>query len=161
MRHKLDAIDVELLKILQTKGRTKRGDLAQQVGLSISSASERLRKLEEMGIIRGYHALLDSRMLGLELTAFVAVTADSSKRFKKLIELATQCEEVVECHAITGDGSHLLKVRTRNTESLERLLSLIQSWPGVVNTKTSIVLSTPKENTAISLQYLQEDVEKK
>jgi len=161
MRHKLDAIDVELLKILQTKGRTKRGDLAQQVGLSISSASERLRKLEEMGIIRGYHALLDSRMLGLELTAFVAVTADSSKRFKKLIELATQCEEVVECHAITGDGSHLLKVRTRNTESLERLLSLIQSWPGVVNTKTSIVLSTPKQNTSISLQYLQEEVERK
>ena len=161
MRHKPDAIDVDLLKILQTKGRTKRGDLAQQVGLSISSASERLRKLEEMGIIRGYHALLDSRMLGLELTAFVAVTADSSRRFKKLIELATECEEVVECHAITGDGSHLLKVRTKNTESLERLLSLIQSWPGVVNTKTSIVLSTPKENTAISLQYLQEDVEKK
>lgn len=161
MRHKLDAIDVELLKILQNKGRTKRGDLAQQVGLSISSASERLRKLEEMGIIRGYHALLESRMLGLEVTAFVAVTADSSKRFKKIIELAMECEEVVECHAITGDGSHLLKVRTKNTESLERLLSQIQSWPGVTNTRTSVVLSSPKENIAISLQYLQGDVEKK
>lgn len=161
MRNKLDAIDIEILRILQTNGRTKRGDLAERVGLSISSASDRLRKLEEMGIIRGYQALLNPRLLGVEVTAFIAVSTDSSKKFQKIIEQALECEEVIECHAITGEGSHLLKVRTKNTDSLERLLSHIQSWPGVTNTRTSVVLSSPKENLAVSLRHIQDEVERK
>jgi Lrp/AsnC family leucine-responsive transcriptional regulator len=150
---KLDAIDLKLLEILQTQGRTKRNELAEVVGLSIPSVSERLHKLEKAGVICGYNALLNARKVGLEVMAIIFLTTESSKHYASIIEKAQANEEILECHAITGEGSHLLKVRTNSTESLERLLSEIQSWAGVVNTKTSVVLSSPKETTILPLKY--------
>lgn len=154
---KLDSIDLRLIEILQGFGRTKRNKLAEQVKLTIPSVSERLRKLETNGVIQGYHALVDPRKVGLEVTAFIFLTAESSKYYDKIIERAAGHDEVLECYAITGDGSHLLKVRTRSTTSLERLLSQIQTWPGVSKTRTDIVLSSPKESTALPLKYLKEE----
>ncbi len=152
---KLDEIDIKLMEILQQGGRTKRGELAQQVGLSIPSISERLQKLEEQGFIKGYYAVLNARKLGLEVTAFIFVMSESSTYYPQIIEKAEAQEEILECHAITGEGSHLLKVRTKNTARLERLLSEIQSWPGVKNTRTDVVLSSPKETSGISLEHLK------
>lgn len=152
---KLDEIDLKILQILQQRGRTKRNELAEQVNLSIPSISERLRKLEEYGIIKGYHAVLEARKVGLEVTAFIFIISESSQHYPEIIKEAQKVPEVLECHAITGEGSHLLKVRTQSTASLERLLSTIQSWPGVINTRTSIVLSSPKETTVLPLEQLQ------
>ncbi|RMD85569.1 MAG: Lrp/AsnC family transcriptional regulator [Calditrichaeota bacterium] len=152
---KLDEIDLKILQILQQRGRTKRNELAEQVNLSIPSISERLRKLEEYGIIKGYHAVLEARKVGLEVTAFIFIISESSQHYPEIIKEAQKVPEVLECHAITGEGSHLLKVRTQSTASLERLLSTIQSWPGVINTRTSIVLSSPKETTVLPLEHLQ------
>ncbi len=154
-RHKLDEIDLMILRTLQEKGRTKRSELAELVGLTIPSVSERLRKLEEMGIIRGYKALLDARKVGLEVTAFILVEVDSSKFFDDIVKRAIANEEILECHAITGEGSYLLKARTQSTSSLERLISEIRSWPGVGNTRTSVVLSSPKETTVLPLTQLE------
>jgi Lrp/AsnC family leucine-responsive transcriptional regulator len=156
MRHKLDEIDLEILRTLQRRGRTKRSELADQVGLTIPSVSERLRKLEEIGIIRGYAALLDPVRVGLEVMAFILVEVESSKYFDDVIQRAQANEEILECHAITGEGSYLLKARTKNTSTLERLLSEIRSWPGVANTRTSIVLSSPKETTVLPLTQLEQ-----
>ena len=153
--HKIDETDLILLNILQMQGRTKRNELAEKVNLSIPSVSERLRKLEEDGVIRGFNAVLDARKVGLEVMAFIFLTTESSKSYPKVIEHAQKEEEVLECHAITGEGSHLLKVRTQNTSALESLLSRIQSWPGVLSTRTSLVLSSPKETTVLPLRQLQ------
>jgi len=153
---KLDAIDTQLLEILQARGRTKRNELAEAVKLSIPAVSERLRKLEERGIIRGFHALVDGRKIGLGLTAFISITTESSTFYSKIIDRALMQSEILECHAITGDGSHLLKIKTENTVTLEKLLSKIQSWPGVLNTRTSVVLSSPKEETVVPLAQLQQ-----
>jgi Lrp/AsnC family leucine-responsive transcriptional regulator len=153
-RHKVDAIDVELLTVLQQNGRTKRSELAERVDLSIPSVSDRLKKLEEMGILRGYLAQLEPRAVGLEVAAFIVVASESSKYFDGIVEAATNHPSVLECHSVTGDGSHLLKVRTQNTASLEKLLSEIQRWPGVTNTRTNIVLSTQKETTALPLTHM-------
>jgi Lrp/AsnC family leucine-responsive transcriptional regulator len=147
----LDEIDNSILEILQKAGRTRRNELADKIGLSLPAASERLRKLEEGGIILGYHAKVNHKLLGKDITAFVVVIVDSSKHFASVIQHAEETEEVLECHAITGDGTHILKLRTENTASLEKLLARIQSWNGVVQTKTSIVLSTQKESTRIKL----------
>jgi Lrp/AsnC family leucine-responsive transcriptional regulator len=147
----LDEIDVKILEILQRKGRTRRNDLAESVGLSLPSASERLRKLEEHGIITGYHATVDYKKLGKDITAYIFVTVDSSRHYPQFIEHAHALDEILECHAITGEGSHLLKIRTENATSLEKLLSRIQSWPGVTGTRTHLVLSTSKETTKISI----------
>lgn len=152
---KLDEIDLKLLEILQIHGRTKRNELSERVKLSIPSVSERLRKLEEAGIVRSFNAVLEARKVGLEVTAFIFLTAESSNFYAKIIEKALAHDEVMECHAITGEGSHLLKVRTESTASLERLLSQIQAWPGVLNTRTDIVLSSPKESTVLPLKQLQ------
>ena len=153
MHDKIDAIDLQILQTLQTHGRTKRNELAEQVKLSIPAVSERLRKLEERGVIRGYHAVLDGRRVGYGLTAFIFIACDSPSHYGKIIERASAHPEILECHAVTGDGSHLLKIKTHSTETLEKLLAQIQSWPGVTNTRTHVVLSSPKEETAISLKY--------
>lgn len=149
--HVLDEIDIKLLEILQKNGRTRRNDLAEQVGLSLPSVSERLRKLEENGVITGYFAKVDPKRVGKDITAFIIVSVDSSKHYPQFIDHANATEEILECHAITGQGSHLLKVRTENTATLEKLLAKIQAWQGVTGTLTSVVLSTTKETFRIKI----------
>jgi len=151
---KFDGIDLQILNVLQARGRTKRNELAEKVKLSIPAVSERLRKLEERGIIRSFNAVLDARKVGLEVTAFIFVMVESSTYYAQIIERAAAHPEILECHAITGEGSHILKARTQSTATLEKLLSQIQSWPGVHNTRTSIVLSSPKESTELALKHL-------
>ena len=150
----MDETDVRLLAILQDRGRIKRNELAEEVGLSTPAVSERMRKMQEKGIIKGFACIADARALKLDMTAFIFVTSESSKYYGNVIDHAAKEPEIQECHAITGGGSHLLKVRTVNTSSLEKLLARIQSWKGVVNTRTDIVLSSPKETTALSLNHL-------
>ena len=147
----LDEIDVKILEIIQKQGRTRRNDLAERVGLSLPAVSERLRKLEEADIITGYFAKVNYQKLGKDIAAFVVVTVDSSKHYSTFVDHLQGMEDVLECHAITGEGTHLLKIRTENTTSLEKLLAKLQSWTGVVKTTTSIILSTPKETTAIKI----------
>lgn len=149
--HQLDDIDLTIIDILQKNGRTRRNDLAQSVDLSIPSVSERLRKLEENGFITGYYAFVEPKKVGKDITAFITVTVDSSKHYSSFIEHAKAADEILEIHSVTGSGTHLLKIRTDNTSTLEKLLSKIQAWAGVVNTTTSVVLSTMKETTRLKI----------
>lgn len=146
-----DKIDVQLLMMLQEHGRISQHDLALGVGLSAPAVGERLRKLEERGIIRHFTVVLDPKKLGRDVTAFIAVVISGSQYFEDFLAQALACPEVLECHSVTGQGSHLLKIRTRSTTSLEALLAEIQSWPGVQWTTTSIVLSTAKETARLEL----------
>lgn len=146
---KLDEIDARILNLLQASGRMKRIDIAARVGLSMTSVSDRMRKLEENGFLTGYCATVNPKELGFDITAFIRVSVDTSGSYKSLIEHVCGCNEVLEAHSITGEGSHILKVRSHNTSSLEQLLASIQSWPGVTGTTTSIVLSTYKETNQL------------
>jgi len=148
----IDDIDATMMEILQRNGRTRRNDLAEAVGLSLPSVSERLRKLEENGYVTGYFATVDPNKLGKDICAFIFVTVDSSRHYPGFLEHAHANDEILECHAITGEGSHLLKVRTANTASLEKLLAKIQAWSGVLNTRTNLVLSTSKETMRIRIE---------
>lgn len=141
----MDGIDVRLVALLQNSGRISQNDLAQAVGLSAPAVAERIRKLEDRGVIRQYTALVDPRTLGLDVMAFISVVINGSKYYAGFAQRVAEQPEILECHSVTGMGSHLLKVRTENTSSLERLLSEIQAWPGVQSTTTSVVLSTAKE----------------
>ncbi len=147
----IDEIDVKILEILQKNGRAKRNDLADAVKLSLPSISDRLKKLEDNGIITGYFATVDHKKLGRDITAFIFVRVDSSKHYSSFLEHAKQVDDILECHAITGEGSHLLKIRTKNTESLEKLLAKIQAWTGIVSTRTNLVLSSTKETFYIKI----------
>lgn len=150
----LDQIDLTILRLLQEQGRTKRNELAEAVGLSLPSISDRLRKLEERGILEGVHGKLEPKRLGLDVAAFIFANVESSNNFADFLARADEHPEILEVHAITGDGSHIMKVRTWNTSTLERLLSEIQRWPGVRSTRTSVVLSTNKETTALPIAEL-------
>ena len=151
-RRLIDDIDVTILETLQKNGRTKRNELADAVGLSLPSVSDRLKKLEDNGIITGYFATVDHKKLGRDITAFIFVNVDSPKHYNPFLEHAKHVDDILECHAITGEGTHLLKVRTANTSSLEKLLAKIQGWTGGVGTRTNLVLSTSKESMHIKVE---------
>ena len=151
----LDRTDLELLKRLQCYGRMKRNELAEAVELSLPAVSERMRKLEERGILKGIHAKLDPKLIGLDVAVFITVTVESSSKYPDFLRAAEGHPEVMEVHAITGEGSHLVKARTWNTTTLERLLSTIQQWPGVKQTRTNVVLNTYKETQALPIEELE------
>jgi Lrp/AsnC family leucine-responsive transcriptional regulator len=156
MTHLLDETDIKILNHLQANGRAQRNSIAEIVHLSVPSVSERMRKLEEKGLISSYNAILDAKKFNFDITAFIFVEVDGSERYTGFVEHISNHPEVLECHSITGDGSHILKVRTKNTESLEKFLSLVQSWDGVARTRSNIVLSTFKETRSIPIEQIEE-----
>lgn len=150
--HILDDIDLKILDFLQLNARIKSNEIAEKIGLSLPSVTDRLRKLEDMGIIEKYSAKLNHKALGKDITAFIFVSSESSAHYSDFVKHSLSSPEILECHSITGDGSHILKVRTENTTTLEKLLAKIQSWKGVNSTRTSIVLSTHKETFNLNLK---------
>lgn len=151
----IDDIDAHILELLQERGRMQRNEVADAVGLSISAVSERMRKLEDRGVIDGYHAIVDPKRLHFDITAFIRASVDGSEHYENFIEATTAMDEVLELHSITGEGSHVMKVRTKNTTTLERFLSRVQALPGVTGTTTSIVLSTFKETRALPAEPME------
>jgi Lrp/AsnC family leucine-responsive transcriptional regulator len=147
----LDNLDIKMLNMLQRKARMKRNELAEAIGLSIPSVSERLHKLEENGVIEGYYTKLNRKIFGFDIMAYILVLMDSSKHYKSLITHVEKKPEILECHSVLGEGSHLLKALVKNSEALENLLSEIQAWTGVVSTKTTFVLSTLKDTTVLAI----------
>jgi Lrp/AsnC family leucine-responsive transcriptional regulator len=146
----IDKTDLKLLELLSERGRMRRNELAEAVGLSIPSVSERLEKLQNRGIIKGYTVLIDEKKIGYDIKAFIRVTMESSKYYATFVSHVQKEDEILECYSITGDGSHLLKVLVPNTSALEALLAKIQSWQGVTGTSTSVVLSEHKKTNRIN-----------
>ncbi len=155
MVDRIDEIDVQILELLQSRGRIKRNAIAEKVGLSLPSVSDRIRKLEERGVIKGYAAQLDPKRLNFDISAFIRIRVDGSKHYAAVLKSADATPEILELHSITGDGSHMLKVRVKNTAALERLLAAIQRWPGVHGTQTSMVLSTYKETFRLPVEPIE------
>ena len=155
MANRVDEIDAKILNLLQANGRMKRTAIAEEVDLSVPSVSERMRKLTERGVLGGYHALVEAKRLHIDITAFVRVRVDGSERYPAFIDAVTAMDEVLEAHSITGEGSHILKVRTKNTTTLEQLLSRLQEINGVRSTSTSIVLSSFKETRALPVEPVE------
>lgn len=137
----------------------RRSELAEAVGLSIPSVSERLEKLEARGVIRGFTTIVDLKKLGYDIIAFIRITMDSSKHYASLIQHVQKEDEITECYSITGEGSHLIKAVVSDTGALEQLLARIQSWTGVTGTQTSIVLSEIKKSNRINSQKAMKSLE--
>ena len=150
----IDKIDISILEIIQQDGRASASEIAKTVKLSIPDVGERIKKLTEKGLINKFVAILNHKKAGLDLTAFVFIVSEHSDHYSKFIKEANNCKAVLECHSITGGGSHILKVRVENSQALEDLLYEIQNWPGVSRTQSNLVLSTYKEETEIDLNIL-------
>jgi len=148
----MDAIDHHLVQLLQADGRATQLQLAKEVGLSQPATAERIRKLEDAGIITGYAAKVDATKLGRDVTAFVGVGIEHPKYFDNFTKRVLAMPEVLECHRVAGQDSYLLKVRTRNTRTLDKLLvETLRTITGVTRTFTTIVLSSSKEDARIQV----------
>jgi len=142
----MDATDLRILGALVDNARITYSDLAEHIGLSGPSTAERVRKLEERGVIRAYSAVVDPELLGRGLTALVAVTLESPAFRGPFIEGIRKLTGVVECHHVAGDDDYLVKVYVNGTRGLEVFVSEhLKVLPGVARTRTTVVLSTPLE----------------
>jgi Lrp/AsnC family transcriptional regulator, leucine-responsive regulatory protein len=147
----LDLIDLKILSILQNSGRSRLADIAEEVELSAPAVMERVKKLEVGGVIKGYQAVVDGKKVGKDITAFIGVSIGNQRDINKFAVQMLQHHDVLECHHVTGDESFILKVKSANTASLEKLLGDIRSVEGVTRTVTKVVLSTAKESQALDL----------
>ncbi len=147
-------LDIRILEILQRQGRIPNVQLAAEVGLSPSAVLERVRKLEERGVIDRYVTIIDNRKVGLGTIAFVAVSLnlhqrDSIENFHRFVK---ESEHVLECYHVAGAEDYLLKVYARDIDDYERfLLSSLTRTRGIDKVKTMFVLSTLKRETAVPL----------
>ena len=140
----LDQVDRDILAMLQQDGRASASYIAQEIGMSIPAVTDRIKKLQESGVIRGFTALLDHRKMGRDVSAFITVISESSAHYSDVVIQANKTPEIVQCFTTTGNGSHVLLAVTENTTSLEKLLRIIQGWPGVMRTETQMILSSYK-----------------
>jgi len=146
----IDGIDKQILTIIQADARISNAEIARQISLAPSAVLERLRKLEERGVIRGFHTDIDPRTVEFGLTAFVAVRTSECAGPAEAALAAIP--EVLEVHDVAGEDSYWLKIRTKNTESLGQLLrEKIKPIPTVIGTRTTVVLETFKETTALPI----------
>ncbi len=122
------------------------------MGLKPPAVHDRVKRLESKGYVRGYAAQLDSKLLGLELVAFVSCYTAPDCSYDAFTRTLAQMCEVLEVHSVAGEESFVLKVMTRSTGHLDELLSRLKAVPGMARTKTTIVLSTPFERGGISVQ---------
>ena len=141
----LDAVDRRLVRELTADGRASYTDLAERVGLSVSAAHQRVRRLEQRGVIRGYSARVDAAALGLPLTAFVSIKPIDPAAADDAPDRLVNLRAIEDCHSVAGDESYILKVRVGDPGELEVLLQEIRAAAGV-STRTTVVLSTPYED---------------
>lgn len=149
----MDDLDFKVLAALCRDARVTWSDLALHVGLSAPAAAERVRKLEERGVIRGYVPDIDAAALRLDVTAFVAVTLERPRHRDAFLKRIKRVAAVLECHHIAGEHDYLLKVRVPTLAALEAVVSRdIKGVEGVQSTRTTIALSTLKETLLPDLE---------
>lgn len=147
----LDSIDLQILQTLQQDCKIPLARIGDLVGLSAPSVIERIKKLEHGGVIRGYHAAIDGRQIGLDVAAFIGVLVEHPATVEEFEIQVASLEGVLECHHVTGQHTMLLKVKTRDTSSLEGLIRQVRGIEGVARTETMVVLSTHTERTQLPL----------
>ena len=143
----LDEIDRKILLELQSDARTSYAELGRRVGLTTPAVIERVRKLEDAGVITGYRAEIDTAKIGLPITAFVRMSI-TGVDYSRIIEVAQQSNEVLECHRGTGGDSFIMKVAVASVEHLQEIIDKLTPY-GI--TTTAIVLSSPVKSRVIEV----------
>lgn len=142
----MDSIDQEIIELLQKNSRITASDISKKVTMSIPAVAERIRKLEESGIIEQFTIKLNRRLLGHKLMAMIFVNLEHNRNFDQFRDAVTKLDEVIECHHMAGEYDYLLKVLVEDTDELEDFISeKMKRVEGVAMSNTLISLSTIKE----------------
>jgi DNA-binding Lrp family transcriptional regulator len=150
----LDAVDRQILAELQADGRMTNVELARRVGLSAPPCLRRVRRLEEQGIIRGYHADLDPQVLGWQITFFALVGLETQKEavLSSFERMVTSWPEVRECHMIRGGGDFLLRLVARDTQHENALTSRLTEAPHVLRVQTMPTIRTARDLSGVPVE---------
>ncbi|WP_034087566.1 Lrp/AsnC family transcriptional regulator [Streptacidiphilus albus] len=141
----MEELDRQIVQLLVADGRMSYTDLGKATGLSTSAVHQRVRRLEQRGVIRGYAAIVDPEAVALSLTAFISVKPFDPSAPDDVPDRLVGLEEIEACHSVAGDENYILKVRVPSPGDLEDLLARIRTAAGV-STRTTVVLSTPYES---------------
>ena len=151
-----DKIDLQILQILQENGRVTNLQLSHQIGLSPAPTLERVRKLENAGFIKSYHAVIDEELLGLGIKTFIQIQLDFHRdnAIETFVEEVKQIREVTECHHVTSGCDFILKIFVKDIKSYERLIMEKISKISVIKTfQTMMILSTSKNEAVLPGDY--------
>ena len=140
----MEEIDRHIVRLLAADGRMSYTDLGKSTGLSTSAVHQRVRRLEQRGVLRGYAALVDAEAVGLPLTAFISIKPIDPSAPDDAPDRLAELAEIEACHSVAGEESYILKVRVASPGDLESLLATIRSKANV-STRTTVCLSTPFE----------------
>ena len=144
----LDRIGLKILAALQENARIPLSRIGEKVGLSAPAVAERVKKLEEAGVIKGYHARIDPAAMGLPMSAFIHLTTDS-RHYPAVKTLAADMPQISSCHHISGDASFILHIRVNDLSALESVVGRLSPFG---QTRTAIVLSTFVDKTTMAPQ---------
>jgi len=145
----IDEIDRKLLRELQQDARASYAELGRRVGLTTPAVIERIRKLEDAGIITGYRAEIDPAKIGLPITAFIRMSI-TGVDYSHIIEVANESKEILECHRGTGGDSFIMRVVVESVEHLQEVIDRLTPY-GI--TTTTIVLSSPVQQRAVEIKW--------
>jgi Lrp/AsnC family leucine-responsive transcriptional regulator len=151
----LDKLDRKILRILQDDGRISMKDLSEQVGLSVTPAIERVKRMERDGIITGYHARLNPAAVGATLLVFVEITLNqkSASHFEQFRREVLRIPEVQECHLVSGDFDYLIKARIHQMAEYRKLLGdMLLNLPGAAQSKSYVVMEEIKETLVLATE---------
>lgn len=152
----IDNTDEYILNIIQNDSSVSNVDISRQLGMAPSATLERIRKLKEKGVIKGYHARINPKSVDMGLLAFIHIKTNTEREKWDVADIVSRIPEVLEVHDIAGEDCYLVKLRTRDTESLYELLrNKFGSIPSVESTRTTIVLRTMKETTVLPVKNNQ------
>ncbi|MCH2021908.1 MAG: Lrp/AsnC family transcriptional regulator [Saprospiraceae bacterium] len=154
--HKLDKIDLKILKILQANSKITNLDLSKKIGLSPAPTLERVKKLESSGIIKSYHAQVDPHIIGLSVKTFVLVSLAWQKEnaLENFIAKVNEIDEIVECYIITGEADFLMHLVCKDIPTYEQLLfKTLSKIEEIERLKTLMTLSTVKDSKVLPFDY--------
>lgn len=146
----MDITDIKILELLQSNSRISISEISKKVNMSLSAVSERLKKLESTDIIEQYTVILNPEYLGKELSVLMNLSLEQPGLSEDFFQFIKEEHEILECHYITGDYDYSLKIVTKNTSSLEKLMNKIKSYPGIKRTQTNVILSSIKNNYSVA-----------
>ncbi len=141
----MDKLDYEILEYLKRNSREKASVISRQINLSVSAVLERIHKMEQQGVIKGYTVVTNKKMLGMGMLAVMEISLEHPKYYDSFTGLVQSMPEIVSCYYMTGDFDFILKIYAQDSDDLERIHKRIKSIHGVSSTRTYITLKTVKE----------------
>ena len=145
----MDNMDIKILKCLKENARLTASSISEDIGLSVSAVIERIKKMENTGVLKGYTIEIDQNLMGNTMVALMDVSLKHPDYYDGFVQLVKENGSIEDCYYQTGEFDFVLKIVTDSTEGLDNVYKVIKSFEGVASTETHIVLRTIKEETAI------------